>query len=269
MDENLSEQEQIERIKQWWREHGWYLLGGVAVSALGILGWNQYQNYRDARAEEAAALYQSMLQAVEEDRAEVVSELLERLRDEYAATPYDEQASLLYARSQLVRNPAAATDALRYALENADDEELAMIARLRLARTLAYREQYDEALALLDVSEPGRYAASLQSIKGDIHAELSEPDAARTAYTQALTAPGGELLDRNLLQMKLSELPGDSPVAPTLPDDLPMPGEPGEVPMPGEAGGGDARVSPQGVEPSGGAADDAPPADDAPGGDEQ
>ena len=41
MDEFLSEKEQIEQIREWWRENGWYLIGGVAIGVLGLLGWNR------------------------------------------------------------------------------------------------------------------------------------------------------------------------------------------------------------------------------------
>ena len=34
---------------------GWYLIGGVAIGALGLFGWNQFQGYQVRRAEEAAA----------------------------------------------------------------------------------------------------------------------------------------------------------------------------------------------------------------------
>jgi hypothetical protein len=96
-------------------------------------------------------------------------------------------------------------------MEESSDPELAMVARLRLARVLAYREQYQEALALLDVPMPGQFAGRIAEIRGDIHVELGETDAARTAYLEALVTPGAELLDRNFLQMKLADLPGVVP----------------------------------------------------------
>jgi hypothetical protein len=85
-----------------------------------------------------------------------------------------------------------------------------MVARLRLARVLAYRDRAQEALAILDVPEPGQFAGRIAEIKGDIHVALGETDAARTAYLEAMVAPGAELLDRGFLQMKLSDLPGSA-----------------------------------------------------------
>jgi hypothetical protein len=99
-------------------------------------------------------------------------------------------------------------------MEQTDDAELAMVARLRLARVLAYREQYQEALALLNVPQPGQFAGRIAEIRGDIHVALGETDAARTAYLEAMVAPGAELLDRSFLQMKLADLPGAAPEAP-------------------------------------------------------
>ena len=43
MNEYRTEKEQLELFREWWREYGWYLVGGVAFAALGYFGWNQYQ----------------------------------------------------------------------------------------------------------------------------------------------------------------------------------------------------------------------------------
>jgi predicted negative regulator of RcsB-dependent stress response len=216
VDEFLTEKEQIEQIRRWWQENGWYLLGGIAIAVLGYVGYYQYQAYRDARAEQAAALYAQLQETLEDDRGRG-EELLGQLRADYPDSPYTHQASLLLASELLISDPARATQELRYVMENSSDPGLAFIARLRLARVLTYRESYQEALEVLDVPDPGEFAARLNEIKGDVHAALGEIDAARSAYTQALTAPGSESVDRNFVQMKLNGL-GASPSAPAQPE---------------------------------------------------
>lgn len=216
MDEYLSEKEQIEQIKQWWREHGWYLVGGVAVSALGYFGWNQYNEYRDGIAEQAAAAYTEFATAVEEQR-DNVDALLTRLHDEYTESPYAYQASLLAARHYLIRNSARASEELRRVMNNRVDQELAMIARLRLARVEAYRENYDEAMAVLDVEVPGVFEARLAEIRGDLHTARGELEQAREAYVRALTSQGSDVLDRNFVQMKLNDLRPDAVTRPPSP----------------------------------------------------
>lgn len=206
MDDYLSEKEQIQRIKEWWHEYGWYLIGGMVLSALGLFAWNQYKSYEQGRAVQAAALYQSLQQAVDQDKDDEAAGTLTQLREDYGSSPYTDQAALLMARHQLISDPDKAAADLRYVMQNSKDDELALVARLRLARVLAYQKKYKEALGLLEVADPGQFAARLESIKGDINAALGNMDAARNAYTQALVAPGADMLDRDLLQMKLNHL---------------------------------------------------------------
>ena len=56
MDDYLSDKEQVERLRQWWRENGWFLIGGVALGGLAIVGYNQYFAYQDRQGEGAAEL---------------------------------------------------------------------------------------------------------------------------------------------------------------------------------------------------------------------
>jgi predicted negative regulator of RcsB-dependent stress response len=237
VDEYLSDKEQLERLRQWWRENGWFLLGGAAVGLLALYGYNQYFAYRTSQAEEAGALYASVKAAVDDDAAAEAATRFEELRSEHPDHAYTYQAALLLASTELVSAPDAAASKLRLAMEGSNDPDLAMIARLRLARVLAYREQYDEALALLEVEAPGQFAGRINEIKGDIHVARGESDAARTAYLEAMVAPGAELLDRSLLQMKLSDLPGTQPAAAPAAPVAPVPdvsADPAEAPAGGE-----------------------------------
>jgi predicted negative regulator of RcsB-dependent stress response len=209
VDDYLSDKEQVERLRQWWRENGWFLIGGVALGALALYGYNQYFAYQDRRGEQAAALYATVKQEIDDDDVDDAATRFSEMRSEFPEQAYTYQAALLVASAEIVTSPDAAAEKLRYVMQS-DDAELAMIARLRLARVLAYREQFQEALELLNVPEPGQFAGRIAEIRGDIHVALGETEAARTAYLEAMVAPGAELLDRSYLQMKLNDLPGSA-----------------------------------------------------------
>jgi len=207
VDEFLSEKEQIDQIREWWRENGWYLVGGVALGVIVLLGWNRYNAYQDAQAEAAAALYVELRQAVADDAPGDARNLLAQLRENYPGSPYTDHGGLLVA---IVRMEAGqmngAMDELRQVMEGTSDLELGLIARLRLARVLANEEMYDEALATLDV-DAGSFSGRYNEVRGDVYVALGDPVNAQAAYNAALTAQESNLVDRNLVQMKLEDLP--------------------------------------------------------------
>lgn len=242
MDDYLSDKEQVERLRQWWRENGWFLIGGAALGLLALYGYNQYFEYQDRRSGAAAAAYMAIQQESEDGDVAAAAARFAELRSEFPEHAYTHQAALLLASAEVVTAPDAASEKLRFTMEQSSDPELAMVARLRLARVLAYREQYPEALALLDVPEPGQFAGRIAEIRGDIHAARGESDAARTAYLEAMVASGAELLDRSFLQMKLADLPDAAPA----PGAEPAPAAAPEVSVDPADGAADASAEPAG-----------------------
>ncbi len=208
MDEFLSEKEQLEQIRDWWKEYGWYLVGGAALGGVLLFGWTRYQSYSQQQVEIASALYDELFEAVA-DRADVrAAELLAEIRTEHASSPYADQAALLIASLRLdQQQPEAAIDELRSVLESTDDTELALIVRQRLARLLLHLERYDEVLALLEGLEPSRFSGRFSELRGDVYLAQGDVDRARTAYMEAYNTEFIEVVDRNLLQMKIDDLP--------------------------------------------------------------
>jgi predicted negative regulator of RcsB-dependent stress response len=235
VDELLSEKEQVEQLRRWWRDNGWFLIGGAALGGLALLGWNQYWAYQARNAEQAGAVYESIQAAIATPNLEQAGTLLKQMRVDYPNAAYTHQAGLAVARAELITDPQRAADDLRYTMEHSKDSELAMIARLRLARVLAYREQYPDAIAVLTVDKPGKFAGRINEIKGDIFVAQGKVEEARSAYLAAMVSSGAEVLDRSFLQMKLADLPGSAPSAPPAEQSAaPTPAEPAKPAQPGE-----------------------------------
>ena len=206
MDEYLSEKEQIEQIKQWWNENGWYLIGGALLAALGWFGYNQYQAWQQRTAEAASSVYESLRLALDDDDREAADNLLRQLSDEYPDSAYTVQARFLVAEDYLVRDPERAIAELEAVVDEAEDPGLVRIARLRLARVLAYDEQYGRALEMLSVPDPGAFSGAFSEVRGDIHLANDDIDAAISAYTDALLGGGNGTVNTELVQLKLNDL---------------------------------------------------------------
>ena len=115
MDENLTDNERVEQLKVWWRENGWFLIGGVALGALALFGWNQYTAYRDHRSEEAGALYQIVKDAKDPVAANTT---LQKMRADFPSSAYTSQAGLLVA-GMLVVSATRARDGRAYVRDGA------------------------------------------------------------------------------------------------------------------------------------------------------
>jgi predicted negative regulator of RcsB-dependent stress response len=206
VDEYLSEKEQIEQLKQWWHDYGWYLLGGAALALAGLFGYNQYRAYQEGVVEEQAALYQELREALEDDDRQVADNLLARLASEHGGSAYLDQARMLVAEDNLIRDTDRAISELEAVVAQTQDASMVNIARLRLARVLAYDEQYERALTVLNVADSGEFEARFSEVRGDIHSATGNLEAAMSAYTEALlgSATGG--INRDVLQLKLNDL---------------------------------------------------------------
>jgi predicted negative regulator of RcsB-dependent stress response len=206
VDEYLSEKEQIDQIKAWWKDNGWYLLGGAALAGLLYVGYNQYGAYKTRLGEEAAGVYQQLKQDLDDDDRDGADQLLGRLSSDYPDSPYLDQARLLVAEDNLIRDTDRSISELETVVDHSNDESLVRIARLRLARVLAYDEQFDRALSILDVPDAGEFSARFSEVRGDIHASTGDTEAAISAYTDALLGAGNGSVNRDFVQLKLDEL---------------------------------------------------------------
>ena len=219
VEEYLSDREQEEALRSWWRENWRWILGGIALGMALLYGWNYFQTYREERAFRAAKLYAEIEAAVNGDNADKAGQLLNGMTSDFDSSAYAQEARLLVAKSHV--NHGKFDDAaplLRAVMDKSKDKEMAQIARLRLARVFLQQGKHDEALKLLDTQTAGEFAAQEREIRGDANFAKGDKEAARAEYAAALAGTKADAqIDRPLVELKLQEVGGVAPSASPAP----------------------------------------------------
>jgi predicted negative regulator of RcsB-dependent stress response len=201
---SYTEQEEFEKFKSWWKNYGNALILGVVLGA-AIIGGNKYwTHYKEEQYQKASDLFLTTLQSYHNKNYEQVEAQVKNLIENYRATPYASMGSLLMAKVHIEQdNQKLAILSLRNALNYAQDEASDHVARLRLARLLFEKGDYDEALSLLDRRDIAGYEVDYFELRGDIHLKQKNIDSASIAYNDALKAISEDDPYRNILQMKV------------------------------------------------------------------
>ncbi|WP_421684189.1 tetratricopeptide repeat protein [Stutzerimonas urumqiensis] len=206
---NMTEDEQLAQIKDWWQRNGKPLLMGVVLALVLVLGWQAWRNHQQQQAHEASMLYQELLTKVlsgtDLDLAEI-ARLGNTLKEQHGGTHYAQFGALFLAKVAVesgdLDEAASTLDALVKEPAGPTIEEL---ARQRLAAVLAAQGKTEEGLKLLDGQAPTAYQASREELKGDLLVQLGRLDDAHAAYVKAKAALSEEAAVGGL-QLKLDDL---------------------------------------------------------------
>lgn len=208
MDNEFHEEDDLDRLKAWWKNYGSALFVGVILGTASLYGYREWQQYQYEQAAQASALYDQVIYHMKQKTPAQASTIGGQVMDNYKSTPYAGMTALLMARISFDRNDlASAKRQLQWAVDNATIAATQHAARLRLAMLLGEEKKYSDALTLLDVTEQGGFAAEYSEIEGDMFAAQGDADAARLAYIKAIAAGNGQDRDYDaLLKMKLADL---------------------------------------------------------------
>lgn len=207
MDDFLSENEQWERVKEWLRVNGLWILAGLVIGGLGIGGWRWWQARTTRLAIQAGALYGQALDAFNrDDRAHGLA-LIDELERDYAGSPYVDQANLAAAREFVEADelPEAAKR-LAAVVKGSHDPILATVARLRLARVEISMGRPDAALATLGPPQEAAFASRYHEIRGDAYYAKGDKPAALAEYRAALADRSLSLAENHVLNLKIQDL---------------------------------------------------------------
>jgi len=183
-----TEEQQIEAIKTWWKENSTMVVAGISIGVASIFGWQYYQTENVKHAEQASVLYEQVL--INSANPSKINDQLagvNQLEAEFSDTPYAALSALIIAKQQLAAGQfEKAEQQYRWVIENANQEELKYLAKIRLSRLLLSADKKDEALALLNEIYPESFNAMVFELKGDVLSSQGNSADAKTAYSKAL-----------------------------------------------------------------------------------
>ena len=218
VEEYLTDRDQEEALRNWWRENWTWILGGIVLGLVLLGGWQYWKVHTANQAAAAAKVYGDFRGALDKKDLEGANRALSSLAADHQKSPYTQQARLLLARKHVEDGKFdEALPLLRSVADESADAELAWVARLRVARVLIQQGKHDEALSLLDPEKAGAFAAQVREIRGDAQVAKGNLEGARAEYAAALAAnidpQADRAIDRTLLEMKLQDVGGDKAAA--------------------------------------------------------
>jgi predicted negative regulator of RcsB-dependent stress response len=205
---DLQEQEQIATFKAWWEKYGNFVLTVATLVLAAIAAYNGWRWYERREAQEAAAVYDQLLRALDANDTAKAREIAGSVIERHGRTIYASLAALQAAKLyHEAGDGKAAAAQLRWVIDKSGRPELAAIARVRLAGVLLDQKAYDEALQTLSGEVPASHAVQFADRRGDILFAQGKLDDARAAYEEALRRAGAEHPLRAYIQFKLDALP--------------------------------------------------------------
>ena len=207
MTDYLTEQEQIELLKNWIKQYSLVIIAGACIAIIAITGWRYWQQRQNKILSHASAVYDEMLTMRAQNNSAATITHAKKLYDHYAQTTYGHIAALMLAREAINNKKyMEGKNYLNWVINHSRIASIRQIARLRLARLLIAEQKPDEALHILSKNNQNSFDGLTDEIRGDAYLVMKNKEMARKSYQRALSElPNAEVI-RPLLQMKYDNL---------------------------------------------------------------
>jgi len=202
VDTYKTEEEQVQAIKQWWKENSLSIIAGIVIGGSILAGYSYFGDYKQSQAQQASDIYSAILTTKEDKTKDV-----ERLKNDYSSTPYAALASLISAKDAVDKNEIEkAVSELKWVVDNAADDGVQHIAKQRLARLYLNQDNIDAAESLIQSIKSQEFSATYSEIRGDINLAKNLPLQAKENYRLALSAITSADQRYRIIKMKLDDL---------------------------------------------------------------
>jgi predicted negative regulator of RcsB-dependent stress response len=211
MNVYMTEEEQIEKIKEFLKQYGFTIFLAIVIALGGSYVFRYWQQHKERAYQEASMHYETLMGSLSNNEYEASKLRTQKLIERFPNTPYAKMAALVLAKEEVyVKRYSEALKHLQWVMDHAEDAAMQQIARLRAARILLGENKPNETLSLLSKVTDAFYLPVIEGIRGDAYVMMKQHQKAAMAYGNALKRLPPADGTRHLLQMKLADLPAST-----------------------------------------------------------
>lgn len=201
---SIEEEQEINQLKDWWKENGKTIIVAFILGVGGMFGWRYWQAHQAEQIAQASAQYDALIYSAEQDE-QAKKANIEQFVQANSKTAYAVFALLDEAKKATEKQDFAAAEVnLNQALTQAQDEVLTSIVALRLSAVQFQLGQLDNALTTLNQVKSESFNARKAILTGDIQVAKGDKVAAKNSFEQAQQS--GSQLEQQMAKMKLNNL---------------------------------------------------------------
>ncbi|KKZ58785.1 YfgM family protein [Haemophilus haemolyticus] len=201
---SIEEEQEINQLKDWWKENGKTIIVAFILGVGGMFGWRYWQAHQAEQIAQASAQYDALIYSAEQDE-QAKKANIEQFVQANSKTAYAVFTLLDEAKKATEKQDFAAAEAnLNQALTQSQDEVLTSIVALRLSAVQFQLGQLDNALTTLNQVKGESFNARKAILTGDIQVAKGDKVAAKNSFEQA--QQNGSQLEQQMAKMKLNNL---------------------------------------------------------------
>lgn len=201
---SIEEEQEINQLKDWWKENGKTIIVAFILGVGGMFGWRYWQAHQAEQIAQASAQYDALIYSAQQDE-QAKKANIEQFVQANSKTAYAVFALLDEAKKATGKQDFAAAEVnLNQALTQSQDEVLTSIVALRLSAVQFQLGQLDNALTTLNQVKGESFNARKAILTGDIQVAKGDKVAAKTSFEQAQQS--GSQLEQQMAKMKLNNL---------------------------------------------------------------
>lgn len=203
----MTEEEQVEIIKSWWKKYGNLITIIISLILFAISGHRYWTWHKNSTAQQASAIYERMMVAYADKDYKQVSSNSQRLIDDYKSTVYADVANLTLAKVAVNNEKyELARKYLDVIIDNSSSQIMVDIARVRVARLLIAEKNYTKAQDVITKVSTKSLQPMVVEIKGDIAFAQNDKQQAKELYKQAVVEAEKNGSGSLFLEMKSKQL---------------------------------------------------------------